>query len=177
MVKRRGEQFKLRHILIKPKISIQAINYAKYTLDSLVNLMDSDTLSFEQLAIKYSEDESKNNGGVMVNPQTGSSSFILKELDASVSSTIDGLSQKEMSKPTVFENFDGRKACRVIHVDRIIEEHKANLKDDYDRIQSVALQELKAIALQNWKKEKIEETYIDIKDDFGCEWSDNWKKK
>jgi hypothetical protein len=41
----------------------------------------------------------------------------------------------------------------------------------------VALQELKAVTLQNWKKEKIEETYIDIKDDFGCEWSDNWKKK
>lgn len=177
MVKRRGEQFKIRHILIKPKISVQAINDAKSTLDSLVNLMDSDTLSFEQLAVKYSEDESKNNGGVIVNPQTGSSSFVLKELDASVSSTIDGLSQKEMSKPTVFETYDGRKACRIIHVDRIIEEHKANLKDDYDRIQSVALQELKAVALQNWKKEKIEETYIDIKDDFGCEWSDNWKKK
>ena len=177
MVKRRGEQFKIRHILIKPKISVQAINDAKSKLDSLVNLMDSDTLSFEQLAVKYSEDESKNNGGVIVNPQTGSSSFVLKELDASVSSTIDGLSQKEMSKPTVFETYDGRKACRIIHVDRIIEEHKANLKDDYDRIQSVALQELKAVALQNWKKEKIEETYIDIKDDFGCEWSDNWKKK
>ncbi len=177
MVKRRGEQFKIRHILIKPKISTQAIINAKSTLDSLVNLMDSDTLSFEQLAVRYSEDESKNNGGVMVNPQTGSSSFVLKELDASVSSTIDGLSQTEMSKPTVFETFDGRKACRVIHVDRIIEEHKANLKEDYDRIQSVALQELKAIALQNWKKEKIEETYIDIKDDFDCVWSDNWKKK
>jgi peptidyl-prolyl cis-trans isomerase SurA len=177
MVKRRGEQFKIRHILIKPKISVQAINDAKSTLDSLVNLMDSDTLSFEQLAVKYSEDESKNNGGVIVNPQTGSSSFVLKELDASVSSTIDGLSQKEISKPTVFETYDGRKACRIIHVDRIIEEHKANLKDDYDRIQSVALQELKAVTLQNWKKEKIEETYIDIKDDFGCEWSDNWKKK
>ncbi|MBL6657193.1 MAG: peptidylprolyl isomerase [Flavobacteriales bacterium] len=177
MVKRRGEQFKIRHILIKPKISTQAIINAKSTLDSLINLMDSDTLSFEQLAVRYSEDESKNNGGVMVNPQTGSSSFVLKELDASVSSTIDGLSQTEMSKPTVFETFDGRKACRVIHVDRIIEEHKANLKEDYDRIQSVALQELKAIALQNWKKEKIEETYIDIKDDFDCVWSDNWKKK
>lgn len=177
MVKRRGEQFKIRHILIKPKISVQAINDAKSKLDSLVNLMYSDTLSFEQLAVKYSEDESKNNGGVIVNPQTGSSSFVLNELDASVSSTIDGLSQKEMSKPTVFETFDGRKACRIIHVDRIIEEHKANLKEDYDRIQSVALQELKAVALQNWKREKIKETYIDIKDDFGCVWSDNWKKK
>jgi peptidyl-prolyl cis-trans isomerase SurA len=177
MVKRRGEQFKIRHILIKPKISVQAINDEKSKLDSLVNLMDSDTLSFEQLAVKYSEDESKNNGGVIVNPQTGSSSFVLNELDASVSSTIDGLSQKEMSKPTVFETYDGRKACRIIHVDRIIEEHKANLKEDYDRIQSVALQELKAVALQNWKREKIKETYIDIKDDFGCVWSDNWKKK
>jgi peptidyl-prolyl cis-trans isomerase SurA len=177
MVKRRGEQFKIRHILIKPKISVQAINDEKSKLDSLVNLMDSDTLSFEQLAVKYSENESKNNGGVIVNPQTGSSSFVLNELDASVSSTIDGLSQKEMSKPTVFETYDGRKACRIIHVDRIIEEHKANLKEDYDRIQSVALQELKAVALQNWKREKIKETYIDIKDDFGCVWSDNWKKK
>lgn len=177
MVKRRGEQFKIRHILIKPKISSLSIVNAKSKLDSLASLMDKDTLSFEQLAIRYSEGESKNNGGVIVNPQTGSSSFILKELDLSVSSTIDGLSQGQISKPTVFETYDGRKACRIIHVDRIIEEHKANLKDDYDRIQSVAVQELKAVALQNWKKSKIEETYIDIKDDFGCEWSDNWKKK
>ena len=43
--------------------------------------MAKDTLSFEQLAIKYSEDESKNNGGRIVNPQTGSSSFILEELN------------------------------------------------------------------------------------------------
>jgi len=176
MVKRRGEQFNVRHILIKPNISAQSISNAKSKLDSLLLLMSSDTLTFEQLAIRHSEGESKNNGGVIVNPQTGSSSFVLEELDVSVSSTIVGLSQGELSKPTVFETYDGRKACRVIHVDRIIEEHKANLKDDYDRIQSVALQELKAIALQDWKKSKIDETYIDIKDDYGCEWSDNWKK-
>lgn len=177
MVKRRGEQFNVRHILIKPNISAQAINNAKSKLDSLVDLMVKDTLNFEQLAIKYSEGESSNNGGVIVNPQTGSSSFVLEDLDASLSSTIDGLSQGEKSNATLFETFDGRKACRIIHVDKIIEEHKANLKNDYDRIQSVAVQELKAIALENWKKNKIEETYIDIKDDFGCVWDDNWKKK
>ena len=71
--------------------------------------MAKDTLSFEQLAIKYSEDESKNNGGVIVNPQTGSSSFVLEELEFSVSSTIDGLIENEYSKPTVFVSFDGRK--------------------------------------------------------------------
>lgn len=177
MVKRRGQQFNVRHILIKPNISGQAIKDAKEKLDSIVKFMKKDTLSFEQLAIKYSEDESKNNGGVIINPQTGSPSFILEELDVSVSSTIEGLSQKEYSKPTVFTSFDGRKGCRIIHIDRIIEEHKANLKDDYDRIQSVALQENKVNALNNWKKDKLNETYIDIKEDFDCVWNDNWKKK
>ena len=132
-------------------------------------------LAFEQLAIKYSQDDSKNNGGIIINQQTGSPSFILEELDFSISSTIEGLRQKEYSKPTVFTSFDGRKGCRIIHVDRIIEEHQANLKDDYDRIQSVALQENKVNSLNNWKKEKIEETYIDIKEDFECVWNDNWK--
>jgi peptidyl-prolyl cis-trans isomerase SurA len=176
MVKRRGQQFNIRHILIKPNISSNAVEKAKTKLDSIIKFMAKDTLSFEQLAIKYSEDESKNNGGVIVNPQTGSSSFVLEELEFSVSSTIDGLKENEYSKPTVFVSFDGRKGCRIINVDRIIEEHQANLKEDYDRIQSVALQEMKAQALNEWKKDKLKETYIDIKKDFDCVWNDNWKK-
>lgn len=176
MVKRRGQQFNVRHILIKPKISPKAIEDAKSKLDSLMKFMPKDTLSFEQLAIKYSEDESKNNGGVIVNPQTGSPSFVLEELEFSVSSTVNGLKEKEYSKPTVFVSFDGRKGCRIIHIDRIVEEHQANLKDDYDRIQTVALQEVKAQALNEWKNKKIKETYIDIKQDFDCVSIDNWKK-
>jgi peptidyl-prolyl cis-trans isomerase SurA len=176
MVKRRGQQFNIRHILIKPNISSNAVEKAKTKLDSIIQFMAKDTLSFEQLAIKYSEDESKNNGGVIVNPQTGSSSFVLEELEFSVSSTIDGLKENEYSKPTVFVSFDGRKGCRIINVDRIVEEHQANLKEDYDRIQSVALQEMKAQALNEWKKDKLKETYIDIKKDFDCVWNDNWKK-
>ena len=176
MVKRRGQQFNIRHILIKPNISSNAVEKAKTKLDSIIQFMAKDTLSFEQLAIKYSEDESKNNGGVIVNPQTGSSSFVLEELEFSVSSTIDGLKENEYSKPTVFVSFDGRKGCRIINVDRIIEEHQANLKEDYDRIQSVALQEMKAQALNEWKKDKLKQTYIDIKKDFDCVWNDNWKK-
>jgi peptidyl-prolyl cis-trans isomerase SurA len=79
-------------------------------------------------------------------------------------------------RPTVFVNIDGRKACRIVYVDRIIEEHKASLKEDYDRIQSVALQEMKVSILNEWKKNVLKETYIDIKEDFDCRWNDNWKK-
>ncbi len=176
MVKRRGQEFNVRHILIQPKISSKSIKNAKNKLDSIIKFMIIDSLSFEQLAIKYSEDESKNNGGRIVNPQTGSSSFVLEELEFSISSTIDGLKEGEYSKPTVFISFDGRKGCRIINVDRIIEEHKASLKEDYDRIQSVALQEIKVKALDKWKKNILKETYTDIKEDFDCDWIDNWKK-
>ncbi len=176
MVERRGQEFNVRHILLKPKISSRSIENAKSKLDSIIKFMAKDSLSFEQLAIKYSEDESKNNGGRIVNPQTGSSSFVLEELEFSVSSTINGLKEGEYSKPTVFISFDGRKGCRIINVDRLIEEHKASLKEDYDRIQSVALQEKKVNALDKWKKDILKETFTDIKEDFGCVWIDNWKK-
>ena len=176
MVERRGQEFNVRHILLKPKISSRSIENAKSKLDSIIKFMAKDSLSFEQLAIKYSEDESKNNGGRIVNPQTGSSSFVLEELEFSVSSTINGLKEGEYSRPTVFISFDGRKGCRIINVDRIIEEHKASLKEDYDRIQSVALQEKKVNALDKWKKDILKETFTDIKEDFDCVWIDNWKK-
>ena len=78
MVERRGQEFNVRHILLKPKISSSSIENAKSKLDSIIKFMSKDSLSFEQLAIKYSEDESKNNGGRIVNPQTGSSSFVLE---------------------------------------------------------------------------------------------------
>ena len=175
MISRRGQEFNVRHILLKPNISPKSIENAKVKLDSIVNLMLLDSVSFDQLAIKYSEDDSRNNGGRIVNKQTGSSSFVLDELEFSISSTINGLKENEYSKPTIFTSDDGRKACRVIYIDRIIEEHKANLKEDYDRIQSVALQEKKVRVLNNWKKDKLNETYIDIKVDYDCEISDYLK--
>ena len=175
MVKRRGEQFNVRHILLKPNISSESIFNAKTKLDSLMTLMERDTLSFEQLALRYSEDESKNNGGVIVNPMTGSSAFVLEDLAIDISTTIDGLGQGQYSSATVFNTLDGRKSCRVIHVDKIIEEHEANLKDDYDRIYTVALQENKAKALETWKLKKVKETFIDVKDDYYCNWSESLK--
>ena len=176
MVNRRGQEFNVRHILIKPKVSSESIRNAKLKLDSILNFIIQDTLSFGQLAIKYSEDESKNNEGKIVNTQTGSLSHMLKNLEFSLSSTISGLKQGEYSQPTVFVSNDGRKGVRVVYVDRIIEEHKANLKEDYDRIQSVALQEMKVSVLNEWKKNILKETYIDVKDDFDCRWNDKWIK-
>ena len=100
--------------------------------------------------------------------------FVLEDLAIDISTTIDGLGQGQHSPATVFTS-RWKKACRVIHVDKIIEEHEANLKDDYDRIYTVALQENKSKALETWKLKKVKETFIDIKDDYNCNWSESLK--
>jgi peptidyl-prolyl cis-trans isomerase SurA len=176
MIARRGEQINVRHILIKPIVSATAMERAKTQLDSIVNLVSIDSLTFEEAAYKFSQDDSKNNGGKMINPQTGSSGFTPEELDPTLTFSVDKLVVNEISKATNFTSVDQRQGCRVLRLDKRTEPHRANLKDDYDRIQTVAQQDLKSKVSEKWVTEKITETYIDIKLDMRCDWNNKWKK-
>ena len=176
MIARRGEQINVRHILIKPTVSATAMERARTQLDSIINLVSIDSLTFEEAAYKFSQDDSKNNGGKMINPQTATSGFTPEELDPTLAFSIDKLVVNEISKATRFTSKDKRQGCRVLRLDKKTEPHRANLKDDYDRIQTVAQQDLKSKASEKWVVEKIAETYIDIKLDMGCDWNNKWKK-
>jgi len=172
-IDRKGEQFNIRHILLKPNFRLDDYEKAKARLDSIKNLITIDSLTFDQAALNFSEDQSKKNGGVIINMQTGSSSFLLDELDSELSLTIDDLSSGEISKPVNFTNFDQRNGCRIVKVNKLTSSHKANLQEDYDRIQSVALQELKSKTLNKWKEQTIDNTYINLKNN-SCESLTNW---
>lgn len=175
-VDRKGEQFRIRHILLKPNFRLEDYENAKLKLDSIKNLITIDSLTFDQAALKFSQDESKNNGGVIINVQTGSSSFMLEELDSELSLTIDDLSSGDISKSVNFTNFDQRRGCRIVKVNKLSGEHIANLQEDYDRIQTVALQELKSKALEKWKVQTLNNTYIKINSNVNCESLTNWSK-
>lgn len=174
-VDRKGEQFKIRHILLKPNFRLSDYEKAKTKLDSIKNLILIDSLTFDQAALMFSQGQSKNNGGVIINIQTGSSSFLLDELDSETSLTINDLSSGDISKSMNFTNFDQRKGCRIVKVDKLTTSHKANLQEDYDRIQAVALQELKSTALNEWKEKTILKTFIKLKNN-SCESLTNWSK-
>lgn len=174
-VDRKGEQFKIRHILLKPNFRLSDYEKAKTKLDSIKNLILIDSLTFDQAALMFSQGQSKNNGGVIINIQTGSSSFLLDELDSETSLTINDLSSGDISKSMNFTNFDQRKGCRIVKVDKLTTSHKANLQEDYDRIQAVALQELKSTALNEWKEKTIIKTFIKLKNN-SCESLTNWSK-
>ena len=174
MIARRGEQINVRHILLKPSFSMTSMNKAKSKLDSIVNLIQIDSLTFEEAAFQFSEDESKNNGGLIINPQTGASSFAIEEVEPSLFFVVDKLSVGNISESVSFTSLDQRKGYRALLLNKRTESHRANLQDDYDRIKMVAEQDLKNKTSEKWMKKKITETYILIKADYECSFKNNW---
>jgi peptidyl-prolyl cis-trans isomerase SurA len=54
----------------------------------------------------------------------------------------------------------------LIKLNNRIEPHKANLRDDYQRIKRFALQEKQQRVVKNGRNEKINETYIKVNTNY-----------
>jgi len=76
LIEKKDDKVNVRHILMKPTFSPEDEIKVQQTLDSIATAVRQDSITFEKAARKYSDDKKTNlNGGVMVNPQTGSVRF------------------------------------------------------------------------------------------------------
>ena len=163
LIGRRGDQVNVRHILMKPKASVEASKSATGFLDSLATRIRIDSISFENAARFFSENElTRMNGGILVNPETGSTRFEKSELDRSTEMAIRGLGRGEISRPFETTDENGRKIYKIVQLTDIIEPHKANLQLDYALLQNMALNQKKNSIIQDWVRSKQEKTYIRI---------------
>ncbi len=180
LIERRGEQINVRHILLQPKVSADAMYKAKLAIDSIADLINKGTITFENAALKYSDDPSKNNNGIIVNPQTGSTKFKtneLKEINESVFFIVDPIKVGELSKTTLLKNEDDKQEYCILYVKSRSTPHKANLKDDYGYIQSLALQKKQNEAFIKWVNNKKDNTFINIMEPFrSCKFKYDWIK-
>ncbi|MDB4334884.1 peptidylprolyl isomerase [bacterium] len=180
LLDRKGERIHLRHILMKPKVSAVAKQNAIARLDSLRNLIKDNTLSFEDVALRYSEDkDTRNNGGVMVNPRTQSTKFELSTIDQpALAKKLQSLSHEELSKPFAIKDNKGKDVFVVIKQKSKIEPHRANIKDDYQLVYDIMVAKHRGEGVEEWIKEKQQETYVTIKDEWvKCEFKyENWIK-
>lgn len=178
MIERRGEYVNVRHILLMAKVSPVALEKAKNELDSIAIQIRSGELSFEDAVEKYSDDEAKGKSGLLLNPYTGSTLFEADDLDQQVSFVIDKLHVGELSDPVPMITEEGKDAYRLLMLKRKTTPHKANLRDDYNRIQVWALQKKKQEAVDNWIREKSNSAYVRINENFtDCDFDYNWKNK
>lgn len=164
LLDRRGNSIHVRHILVKPEITDADLEKAVVHLDSIRNLVESDSMSFS-LAVKLFSDEeeqSYNNDGRMVNPATGNTFFEIGDLDPDVYFAIDTLKLKQVSQPVAFRDPIGEPFFRLVQVQSRTTPHKANLQQDYSKIRQAAIQSKQNDYITKWVAETVGATFIRI---------------
>ncbi len=176
MIERRGDFVNVRHILLTVKVSPEALQEAYDELDSIAQLIHNDSITFDEAVRKFSDEKDKTNGGILVNPNTGSTLFDASELDQQVSFTINRMQVGELSEPVPMKTEDNKDAYRLLYLKRKTAPHKANLKDDYTLIRNWALQQKREEIINKWIENKSQKAYIKVIDDYkDCDFMFNWK--
>ena len=175
----KGQELELRHIVIAPKASNEAIKAAKEKIDKIRTRILNKELTFAEAARQFSDEkETKNDGGVLTNPKTQDTRFELTKMDPSIYSTVANLKDGEVSSPETDEDQTGAKFYKIMTVSNRFEEHTADYSKDYLRLKELALKEKQLKAIAKWSEEKIKETHIKINGEYrDCTFTNNWLKK
>jgi peptidyl-prolyl cis-trans isomerase SurA len=179
MIQRRGDEVDIRHILIRPELASGDFKKALDKLDSVRADLVSGKIKFQEAVGRYATDEaSKRTGGMITDPQTGSSLLDVSKLDPAMVLILDSLGVGAYSQPQIFLNESHERSCRIIYLKTRTSPHKANLTDDYSKIQEVALQQKKMLKLQEWVKQKLPGYYLKIDPEYqNCEVLKGWIQK
>jgi peptidyl-prolyl cis-trans isomerase SurA len=167
LLEKRGEELDLRHILIKPKLTQENLQEAKNFLDSVSVAIADGKMTFEEASRRFSDDEqTRFNGGQMSNFQSGNNKFEVSQLDRGLFGLISSLSEDEISVATFYRTEDQREAFRIVRLDAKYEPHRANLDLDFTRIKGFALQQKQAKTVEEWKEEKLADTFVKINEGY-----------
>lgn len=168
LIDRRGNQLNLKHILIKPEITQDDLNITKSNLDSIRTLLSADSLDFVNAVRLHSDKETQsyNNIGRMANPKTGDTFFETGDLPPEIYFAIEELEVGDVSEPLEFQTPRGETRFRIVKLMTRTKPHKANMEQDYSRIQRFARESKRNEYYNKWMKARIEETFIELDDDF-----------
>ncbi|HSM48428.1 MAG TPA: peptidylprolyl isomerase [Draconibacterium sp.] len=180
LVDKKGDKVNTRHVLMKPKISVEAKEVAYNRLDSLAKMIRNNEIAFEEAAQIFSYDKNtRNNSGIVINPNSMSSKFSVEELDPDVSKIITKMNVNEISVP--FESIDRETQLpvfKIIKVLKKIDSHKADLQNDYQKLAEMYLMKNKEGVFNDWISKQQSATYIRIDATYAnCNFNfNNWIK-
>ncbi len=175
----RGQEVDVRHILMIPEVTPQALKEAKEKIQKIRDRIVDNELTFEEAARSFSDEkETRANGGVLINPSTGDTRFELTKMDPVFYSQVQKLKDNEISTPLIEESRTGVKKYKILKVTNRFDEHVADYVNDYTRVKELALKEKQLKTIQKWMVEKIEDTYVSVNEDNkSCEFSNQWVKE
>ncbi|NVK09969.1 MAG: peptidylprolyl isomerase [Tenacibaculum sp.] len=175
----KGNQREVSHILMQPEVSEEKLNETKEEIEKIVADIKEGKITFEEAVKKYSEDEeTKNSAGIIINPYTQEPTFELTRMPPDLFARISELKQGELCDVYYDETREGEKMYKVILLKEKTDTHKADLVEDYVRMQQFALAKKKEEEITKWTKEKIQETYLKLSNDYKkCTFKKDWKKE
>ena len=174
----RGQEYDVRHILLRPEVSNDEILAAKNKIELIRNRILDGDLSFFDAAIEASDEiETRNDGGLLINPETQDYNFELTKMDPELYSQIVNLSEGEVSRVIRDSDRVNPVKFKILTVSNRYDEHVADFSKDYIKIQKLALQNKQLKEIEKWQNSKINETYININSEFNsCDFFSNWFK-
>ena len=142
-------------------------------------------MTFEEACLKFSDDDSKTNGGYIGSPM-GGNRISLQDIQMlenygfgefkNLAFVINKLPVETVSDPLPMITNENKDAFRLVMVKKKIPAHKANLNDDYALIHSWALNQKNQEVISNWIRNKAKKAFVRIDEDYkDCDFQFNWE--
>ncbi len=167
LIEKLGDRINTRHILLRPKVSDKDLTDAINRLDSIrADIVNEKKFTFEEAVQYLSQDkDTRNNRGVMVNSQSGTTRFEMSELPQEVAKAVSRMQPGEISAPFIMK--DPKRNSDIVAIVKLsdrIDAHKANYADDYQLLKGLYENHKKEQILSDWLTKKIADTHVRIED-------------
>ncbi len=163
---RQGQNISTHHILIS--VSEEELD-EDYAIEKLTAIRDSilhQGENFANMTRRHSDDRNTAPaGGRLINPQTGQRLLPVNELDPSLYRTVLLLDEPgDISTPRSYQyGEESRRAFRIVKLNERVEEHRANLEQDYQLIRNFALQQKSQGRLAEWVMNLRDEMFVEYR--------------
>lgn len=171
LIEKRGDMVNCRHILLKPRVTTEALQQSINDLDSISAEIARGLYTFDECVsfVSYDKD-TRNNYGLLYDKNQRISKFEMKDLPAEVARAVAGLKVGEISKPFIMVDSKGREVVAIVKLKSRTNGHRATMVDDYQELQDVVISKLREEKIENWIREKQKTTYIHINEEWkNCE--------
>jgi peptidyl-prolyl cis-trans isomerase SurA len=177
LVKKSGNMYDARHILLLSVPDAGEIATAKKELDSIKTLITKGEITFKNAAFRFSNDKNTKFSGGIISGQDGSDKLEKSTLPANIAYQIAGVNKGDMTD--VFEDdLNNKKVVTLLKVEDIIAAHRLDIATDYNRIKDLALNKKKNEMVEKWINAEIPKTFISLNKRYDdCNFKTNFKKK
>ena len=182
LLEKKGNNYRFRHILLRPTFSMQELTKPAQQLDSIADLIRKDSITFERAALEFSDDPySKMNGGIVSNQDILEyhDAYDVKLTDTRFFRESFGegngladynalrqLKKGEISRSFQTQDLRGNSLCKIVKLVEIIPTHRASLVDDYLEIEQMALAAKQEKTFRQWLDKKIAGMYVYVAPEY-----------